>query len=202
LTEIRSGHTKFPDERLAIERHLSLVEARLRHLVEAVATGRSTDAIFDELGKEEAAKKTLAAQLASLTQRASLTSLDGKRIERSLVERVADVKGLLGRHVPQTRQMLRKLISGRIQCAPFDTRGRGYNLAATGTYAGLLSEKMLVKDGGGGHPIPALFCPTIRVPLRVTKVGCGGPQPQFFTPPHGSSCYRLKRRRATQRDGL
>lgn len=152
LTEIRAGHTKFPDERLAIERHLSLVEARLRHLVEAVATGRSTDAIFDELGKEEAAKKTLAAQLASLTQRASLTSLDGKRIERALVERVADVKGLLGRHVPQTRQMLRKLISGRIQCAPFnDTRGRGYNLAATGTYAGLLSEKMLVKDGGGGQ---------------------------------------------------
>jgi hypothetical protein len=87
-----------------------------------------------------------------LDRGASLTSLDGKRIERALVERVADVKGLLGRHVPQTRQMLRKLISGRIQCVPFnDARGRGYNLAATGTYAGLLSEKLLVKDGGGGQ---------------------------------------------------
>jgi hypothetical protein len=175
-----------------------LVEARLRHLVEAVATGRSTDAIFDELGKEEAAKKSLAAQLDSLTQRASLTSLDGKRIERALVERVADVKGLLGQHVPQTRQMLRKLISGRIQCAPFnDARGRGYNLAATGTYARLLSEKMLVKDGGGGHPQPALFYPTIRVPLRATKVGCRGPLPQFFTPP----CQILLRSQEKRRTG-
>ena len=36
---------------------------------------------------------------------------------------------------------------------------------------------------GGGHPQPALFYPTIRVPLRATKVGCRGPLPQFFTPP-------------------
>jgi hypothetical protein len=60
------------------------------------------------------------------------------------------VKALLGRHVPQARQMLRKLIDGRILCTPFhDARGRGYTLTATGTYAGLLSEKLLVKDGGG-----------------------------------------------------
>jgi hypothetical protein len=50
--------------------------------------------------------------------------------------------------------MLWKLIEGRIVCTPFqDARGRGYTVTATGTYAGLLSEKMLVKDGGGGHPL-------------------------------------------------
>jgi hypothetical protein len=133
-----------------LTRQLSLVEARIRHLVEAIATGRSTDAIFDELGKEEAAKKTLVSQLDSLTQRASLTSIVGKRIERALVERVADVKGLLGRHVPQTRQMLRKLLDGQILCTPFtDAREKGYEITATGSYAGLFRVPVAVNDGGG-----------------------------------------------------
>lgn len=72
------------------------------------------------------------------------------RLERALVERVADVKGLLVRHIPHTRQLLRKLIPGRIVCTPFDdARGRGYVLAATGTYAGLLGQHIAVKQSGG-----------------------------------------------------
>ena len=81
---------------------------------------------------------------------ANITSLDAKRLERMLLEKVSDVKALLGKHIPQARQMLRKLIEGRIVCKPFeDARGRGYELTATGTYAGLLGEKLLVKHGGG-----------------------------------------------------
>ena len=34
-----------------------------------------------------------------------------------------------------------------------------------------------INDGGGGHPLPDLFCPTIRVPLRATKVGAGERDP-------------------------
>ena len=61
---------------------------------------------------------------------------------------------LLGQHVPQARQMLRKLIDGRVVCTPFDDhRGRGYELAATGTYAGLLGDLGLVTNGGGGGEI-------------------------------------------------
>ncbi|MET0515347.1 MAG: hypothetical protein ABW047_08500 [Nitrospiraceae bacterium] len=62
------------------------------------------------------------------------------------------MKALLGRHVPQTRQLLRKIIDGRIVCTPFDdNRGRGYALSATGTYAGLLGDLGMVNNGGGGH---------------------------------------------------
>ena len=46
--------------------------------------------------------------------------------------RVADVKGLLGKHVPQARQMLRKLIDGRVVCT-HDARGKGYEVTATGS---------------------------------------------------------------------
>lgn len=150
LADIRAGQTKFPDQRLAIERELSLVEARLRHLVEAVATGRSSDVVFDELHKEEAAKKALIGQLENLDRLTRVASLDAKRIEHHLQARVADVKGLLGKHVPQTRQMLRKLIDGRVVCTPFnDARGKGYEVAATGTYAGLFRVATAFNDGGG-----------------------------------------------------
>lgn len=138
LAEIRAGQTTFPDQRLAAERTLSLIEARLRHLVEAVATGKEKDAIYSELQKEEATKKTCLVQLDYLNRLTTLAAQDGARIERTLAERMADVKGALGRHVPQTRQILRKLIPGRIVCTPFDdARGPGYALSATGTYAGL-----------------------------------------------------------------
>jgi len=36
-----------------------------------------------------------------------VTSLDAKRIERALLERAAEAKALLGRHIPQAREMLK-----------------------------------------------------------------------------------------------
>lgn len=141
LAEIQAGQTTFPDQRLAAERTLSLIEARLRHLVEAVATGKATDAIYSELQKEEVSKKACLVRLDSLNRLTTLAAQDGTHIERTLTEQVADVKSALGRHIPQTRQLLRKLIPGRIVRTPFnDLRGRGYTLSAVGTYAGLLGE--------------------------------------------------------------
>lgn len=141
--------TTFPDERLAIERQLSLIESRERALVKSVASGQATPIIYKELQQEDAAKTRLTARLADLDQLVRVTSLDAKRIERALQARVADVKHLLGRHVSPTRQMLRKLIDGHIVCTPFaDARGRGYELTATGTYAGLFKIPA-VNDGGG-----------------------------------------------------
>jgi hypothetical protein len=120
LAKIRAGQTTFPDQRVAVERSLSLIEARLWHLAEAIAPGKATDAVFSELQKEEAAKKACLAQLDSLDQLTALAATDGTRIERALAERVTDMKGALGRHVPHTRQLLRKLIPGRILCTPFN----------------------------------------------------------------------------------
>ena len=35
-------------------------------------------------------------------------------------------------------------------------------------------KSLAANENGGGHPIPDLFCPTIRVPLRAARAGCGG----------------------------
>src|SRR4029078_4133021 len=88
LVEIRAGQRTFPDQRVAAERTLSLIEAPLPHLVEAVATGKATDVIYHELQKEEAAKQACLVQLGYLDQMTALAAQDGTRIERAVSETV------------------------------------------------------------------------------------------------------------------
>lgn len=75
------------------------------------------------------------AELAALQQSATIASHDGKRLQRELTARVADVEGLLGRHMPQARRILRKLIVGRLTCETFEKGGqRRYRFTGQGTY--------------------------------------------------------------------
>ncbi|MDE3242652.1 MAG: hypothetical protein KGO52_08060 [Nitrospirota bacterium] len=151
LEKIRSERIQFPDRRVAIERELSLIETRLHHLVEAVAQGKGTDFVFDSLRSEEARKKALARQLAELNDFENIASLDAKVLARNLQAKIKDVKALLGRHTPQARQILRKLIEGKVICQPVLEGGRpGYQFAATGTYGRLFND---TNDGGGGQGI-------------------------------------------------
>ena len=93
---------------------------------------------------------------------ATLNSLDGKRLERELGERLADVKGLLGRHVPQTRQILRKLIVGRLTCEAFGNDGqRGYRFTGQGSYESLLPGKLVP---------PLVVTPESREPFGTIRV--------------------------------
>ena len=144
--QLRAGQGELPAQRHALEREIRQAQGRLQRLVNAIATGRATEAVFAELEKEEAKKKAFIAQLANLTTLHRWAELDSTRLEENLSRRMGNMLDLLGQHVPQARQMLRKLIYGRVICTPFDDhRGRGYELAATGTYAGLLG------DLGYGH---------------------------------------------------
>ena len=52
----------------------------------------------------------------------------------------ADVKALLGQSVPQARQMLRKVLVGRLPCQGFAEAGqRGYRFKGNGTSGRLLA---------------------------------------------------------------
>lgn len=85
-----------------------------------------------------------------------------------MTDRAEDLLRLLGQHIPQTRQVLRKLIPdqlvqgklvpGRIVCTPFDdARGQGYTFLARGSYSRLLGTGIAINNGGGGHPMLDLF---------------------------------------------
>ena len=110
--------------------------------MDIAARGEANDSLLARLKTEDARKKTLLAHLEALHQSVTVASLDGKRLEQELAARAADVKSLLGRHVPQTRQILRKLIVGRLTCEAFEKDGlRGYRFTGQGTYEHLLPGK-------------------------------------------------------------
>ncbi len=154
LQRLRSGRERHLDRRTAIERELSLIEAREKHLVEGIARGEPMDALLLALRHEESRKKTLTAELATLVELENVASLDAERIKRDLRSRAADIRGLLGRHLPQTRQILRKLVVGRVECEPFEEGDRrGYRVSGQGTYARLLSAGECATSVGGSNGI-------------------------------------------------
>ena len=53
LQRIRNEQEKFPDQRVALERELSLIQTRLHHLVETIANGKSTDSVIASLHQKK-----------------------------------------------------------------------------------------------------------------------------------------------------
>ena len=114
----------------------------------ATRSSAATDELLAMLEAEGDLKKAIARELAGLGAAAKLASLDSARLAKRLRAGAADVKALLGASVPQAREMLRKLLVGRLPCEGFrDTRGRGYRFAGTGTYARFLTGEALVTRG-------------------------------------------------------
>jgi site-specific DNA recombinase len=153
LERIRSEHQQFPDKRLSLERELSLIQTRLHHLVELIANGKGTDSVVNLLHQEESRKKTILGELDRLDGLAYVVSLDAKRLAKDLRSRLEDIPGLFARHVPQARQMLRKLLDGHIMCEPIVIGGKaGFRFTATGTFDRLLTGvKLAANESGGGH---------------------------------------------------
>ncbi len=89
--------------------------------------------------------------LEGLHRSAPVASLEWKRLERELAARAADIEGLLGRHVPHTRQILRRLIVRHPTCEAFAKGGQwAYRFIGRGTYEPLLPGSGF--QTGRGHP--------------------------------------------------
>jgi hypothetical protein len=112
----------------------------MRTLVEEICAGYATDTLRAELGAAEQRKKALVAELEALTGRQqAAASLDIERLRRELLRHAAEIRTLLGRDIPRARQILRRLLVGRLECEAFDNVQRvGYRFKARGSYASLL----------------------------------------------------------------
>lgn len=152
LERIRSAQAQFPDQRTEFERELSLVQTRIHHIIEWIANGRGTEDVIQSLHREDARKKALLGELERLNNLERVVTLDVKRLAKDLHSRLEDLPALFARHVPQARQMLRKLLDGHILCEPIMENGkRGYRFTATGTFDRMLSGIEVVNGIGGGQ---------------------------------------------------
>src|SRR4029077_15155324 len=92
----------------------------------------------------EQRKRALVAELEGLTgRRQDAASLDVVRLRRELRRHVAEIRELLGKDIPRTRRILRRLLVGRLECEAFDEGQRvGYRFKARGSYAPLLPASL------------------------------------------------------------
>src|SRR5262249_2651965 len=108
--------------------------------------------------EREQDRAKLQAQLAGLAGLERMQTWDPQHLRRDLVNRLAQWQGLLTRHVAQTRQILRKLLVGRLR---FTFAGESQTCEFTGQGAfdqilgGLLVPKALVSPTGFEPVLPA-----------------------------------------------
>jgi site-specific DNA recombinase len=126
------------DRRRNLERQLAEVGTSKANLLATVKRGLATDDLLRELEVESQRERKFTRELETL-DRGRKTPEDPKALERDLVARMSDLRGLLGRHVGQTRQILRRLLVGKLECEPFDDgERRGYRITGEGSYAELM----------------------------------------------------------------
>ena len=98
---------------------------------------------FGQLRRDrEREKANVEQRLQALEQVGKLPDLDRDELEHVLRDRLEDWRGLLGRHIGQARQILRKLLVGRLVVTP---EGDHAEVTGTGSLGPFLSGIILPK---------------------------------------------------------
>jgi site-specific DNA recombinase len=140
LERLRRQPNRTKDRQATIKAELPLLEARMRTVVDEIARGYATDTLRAELQTSEQRKRALVAELETVTGRKqTAASLDVERLRRELRRHVVEIRSLLGKDIPRTHQILRRLLVGQLECEAFAEGTRvGYRFKGDGTYAPLL----------------------------------------------------------------
>jgi hypothetical protein len=97
------------------------------------------ESLLTQLKTEEQQATLLTDRLSTLSNYEQATSLDRKQLKEELKRRVADIRGLLARHVSHARQMIRTLVP-QLACTPFrEGDEKGYRFSGDGSYGQLLT---------------------------------------------------------------
>ena len=123
--------------RVDVERQLAEVETALERLTAAVASGGDIPALVDAIKTQDDQRRVLRQRLEEL--RRAPVAFD-RQLERRLRAAVTEWRAVLGRQVGQARQIVTKLLAGRLTFAPERRSGRcGFRFQATGTVEKLIA---------------------------------------------------------------
>jgi hypothetical protein len=145
--------------RHALETAITQTEAALARLTQAVAEGGSVATLVQAIRDQERRQQTLRAELADL-DRPRVVPLAIAQLKAVIREKSQEWQALLRKHAPIARQMVRKLVEGRIVFTP-DREARRYRFTMPGTLANFFSAIVCpqamasptgVEDGRWGEP--------------------------------------------------
>jgi len=161
--------TQTPDL-LEMQTHLREVEQEIANIMMAIKAGIFTASTKVALEKAEAERSRLLQQLRGQQKKLEkISSFLPNAVERfkALVDDLANVTQ---HQVDKARGILRELLGKEIRLHPTsDGRERYLTAELSADYSGPVRLVFGQNKFGGGHPQPALFCPTIRVALRSSR---------------------------------
>jgi DNA invertase Pin-like site-specific DNA recombinase len=138
LTRARSIRETPDAGRAALERHLTEAEAAMARLTSAIAAGGDIPALIEAVKVQEAQRKAIVRRLEVLRRPSGLVFDDA--LERRLRAAVGEWRDALGSQVAQARQVVEKLLTGRLTVEP-ETRGgrRRFRFKGVGTVTKLVA---------------------------------------------------------------
>jgi DNA invertase Pin-like site-specific DNA recombinase len=118
LARLRPTAKAAQARRVEMERQLGEVNKQIERLTEALAVGGNVQTLVQAIKDREEHRDTLTRQIASLAGVERAGQVDWTMVEKQLRAKLEEWRQLLQRHVPQARQVLKKLLSGHIKFTP------------------------------------------------------------------------------------
>jgi site-specific DNA recombinase len=114
INELNAPTDTVVPRQTGLQAELTVLEQELARLTAAVAQGGDLKPLLDGIQAREQRRRTLQTELAGLEGLQPVTARDLQDIQREVETRFSDWRGLLTRQVVQSRQILKKLLVGRI----------------------------------------------------------------------------------------
>jgi hypothetical protein len=121
------------DRRAEIEHALAKVKTELVRLTGAIIAGGELPTVTQAIKARERQRGQLERELQTFEELSQVSEIDTANLERELSEILAGRRDLLAKQTPQARQILRKLLDGRLTFTPREDRAsRYYEFTGTG----------------------------------------------------------------------
>ena len=118
IAALRPSRATVETKRAALAVELGRVEQEQARFVAAIAAAGDVDALAVALKERERDRARLSRELAALDTLEALAGFDPQTVERQLRQKLAEWRGLLRRQTPLARQVLARLLDGRIVWTP------------------------------------------------------------------------------------
>ncbi len=118
VERLRPSQGELEAKRKALVAEIETIDAERARLADAIAAGGNLPALLDAVRERERQKQRLTRSLDDLTGMRQIGQVDHRRLEKDLRARLVNWQGLLQQHVPQARQILKRLLAGRLVFTP------------------------------------------------------------------------------------
>jgi site-specific DNA recombinase len=156
------GHLNAPADtavprQTALRAEVAVIDQELTRLAAGVAQGGDLKVLLEGIRAREQRRRTLQEELAGLQGLRPVTAGDLQQLQRDVEIRLSDWRGLLSRQIAQSRQILKKLLVGRIVFR--QTPDGGYEFSGEASLGRILAGVVCTKAGVAPTGFEPVFQP-------------------------------------------